>query len=170
LQTSEITHNDFVLPGHTKADLAKQTDYYRDVLGFKPEGPIVLDGDWQQGPKKVFNMADGASHWYRGFVSPNNIAGKLKFFVSPDNRPDRSYGQQLGHKGITGHSLYTRDLNKVLELAQLHAITVSSVADNEFGEQTFVLHGPDGSTWQIIKKARVKKAPLTTLTFEKTGQ
>ena len=170
LQTSEITHNDFVLPGKSKSDLEQQTNYYRDVLGFKPEGPIVLDGDWQQGPKRVFNMADGGSHWYRGFVSPNNIAGKLKFFVSPDNRPDRSDGQSLGQKGITAHSVYSHDISTILKNAQHYQLDISDVVKNEYGEKSFVINGPDGSSWQVLEKAKLPQGITLKLNFQKTGQ
>ena len=170
LQTSEITHNDFVISGNSKADLLKQTNYYRDVLGFKPEGPVVLDGDWQAGPKRVFNMADGSSHWYRGFVSPNNISGKLKFFVNPDPRPDRSAQQAIGHKGITLHSVYTNTLDKVYQLAKQHKLTISKVLNNEFGEKSFLIKGLDGSSWQVISNVNVKKLPVKELDFVKTGQ
>lgn len=170
LQTSEITHNDFVISGSSKEDLPRQTNYYRDVLGFKPEGPVVLDGDWQAGPKRVFNMADGSSHWYRGFVSPNNISGKLKFFVNPDLRPDRSAKQAIGHKGITLHSVYTDTANKVFKLAKQHKLTMSDFQQNEFNERSFVIKGFDGSSWQVISNVTVKRLPLKKLNFVKTGQ
>ena len=168
LKTSEITHNDFILPGHSKADMHSQTDYYRDVLGFKPEGPVVLDGDWQKGPQKVFNMAPGTSHWYRGFVSPNNISGKLKFFVNPDGRPDRQLAQKPGQLGITLHSLYTENLDKVRGLAEQHQIDVTAVYANEFGERSVVISGPDGSTWQVLKPNSSIPAAPTKLSFKKT--
>ena len=168
LQTSEITHNDFVLSGNSKKDMYEQTNYYRDVLGFKPEGPVVLDGDWQQGPKKVFNMADGTSHWYRGFVSPNNISGKLKFFVNPDKRPDRSYGQQIGQKGITLHSVYTDKLMTINQLAVNNKLDTSEVVHNEFGEESFIISGADGANWQVIKNDNAKTEPLKKLEFLRT--
>ena len=167
LATSEITHHDFILSGSSKADMLKQTNYYRDVLGFKPEGPVVLDGDWQAGPKAVFNMADGASHWYRGFVSPNNISGKLKFFVNPDKRPDRSAEQKLGAKGITMHSVFTDKLDLVAQLAKKHKLSASAIQVNEFGESSFHFVGDDGSTWQVLKTPKVQKAPLLDLKFIK---
>lgn len=170
LQTSEVTHNDFVLAGHTKSDMHKQTDYYRDVLGFKPEGPVVLDGDWQQGPKKVFNMADGTSHWYRGFVSPNNISGKLKFFVNPDVLPDRSSQQKVGTKGITLHSVFATNLALIETLAKENNIPTTLMQKNEFGERSFVLNGPDGSAWQVLEAPKLSAPPKTTLSFKKTGQ
>ena len=170
LQTSEITHNDFVISGSSKEDMYKQTNYYRDVLGFKPEGPVVLDGDWQQGPKRVFNMADGASHWYRGFVSPNNISGKLKFFVNPNQRPDRSAGQEIGHKGITLHSVYTDKIEKVYQLAQQNKLLMSGYSVNEFNEKAFVIRGFDGASWQVIKKKKINNIPLKSLDFVKTTQ
>ncbi|MEX1311626.1 MAG: hypothetical protein AB1Z65_14465 [Candidatus Sulfomarinibacteraceae bacterium] len=65
-------------------DIDEVTAYYSRVLGFRPENEeAVIDGDWQAGPKAVFGMAPGASHWYRGFVSPNNICGKLSSSMLP---------------------------------------------------------------------------------------
>ncbi|WP_166423643.1 hypothetical protein [Paraglaciecola sp. 20A4] len=168
LKTSEITHNDFILAGSTKEDMNRQTDYYRDVFGLKPEGPVVLDGDWQDGPKVVFNMADGSSHYYRGFVSPNNISGKLKFFVNPDARPDRSALQKPGYAGITLHSLYAVDPKLIKRLADEQGITSSAMQNNEFGESSFVLRGPDGSSWQILPKPTLVTPPVTELKFETT--
>ncbi len=80
LRTSEFTHNDFIIKG----DIAEVTEHYSTVLGLRSENEPVIDGDWQKGPQAVFMMAPGDSHWYRGFVSPNNICGKLKFFVARD--------------------------------------------------------------------------------------
>tara|TARA_R110002012_G_scaffold281237_1_gene470236 strand:- start:103 stop:1233 length:1131 start_codon:yes stop_codon:yes gene_type:complete len=168
LKTSEVTHNDFMLAGSTKEDMHRQTDYYRDVFGLKPEGPVVLDGDWQDGPKVVFNMADGSSHYYRGFVSPNNISGKLKFFINPDTRPDRSALQKPGYAGITMHSLYAADPKLIKRLADEQGITTSAMQNNEFGESGFVLRGPDGSSWQILPKPTLVRPPVTELRFETT--
>lgn len=168
LQTSEITHNDFIIAGNTAADMHSQTDYYRDVFGFKPEGPVVLDGDWQDGPKVVFNMAEGASHYYRGFVSPNNISGKLKFFVNPDQRPDRSAFQKPGYAGITLHSLFAEKPELINQLAQQQGIHTTATQQNEFGEQSFVLRGPDGSSWQILPKPKLTTPVVTELNFTTT--
>ena len=33
---------------------------------------------------------------YRGYVSPNNICGKLKFFVTRSIKPDLSEHQRIG--------------------------------------------------------------------------
>lgn len=170
LQTSEITHNDFVISGSSKEDMLRQTNYYRDVLGFKPEGPVVLDGDWQQGPKRVFNMADGSSHWYRGFVSPNNISGKLKFFVNPDLRPDRSSQQSPGYSGITLHSLYSDNIENIYTLAKQNNLAISQIISNEFNEKSFVINGLDGAHWQIIKTPKVSVPPFIKLNLQKTGQ
>lgn len=169
LQTSEVTHNDFVLAGSTKEDMHWQTDYYRDVLGFRPEGPVVLDGDWQAGPKSVFNMVDGASHWYRGFVSPNNISGKLKFFVNPDQRPDRQANQRPGEAGITLHSVYVRNPEKVRQSALARNIPVTDLLPNEFGQQSFVLSGPDGSAWQVLPPPALNTNATTELDFQRVN-
>jgi len=158
LRTSEITHHDFVIKG----DIDKVTKYYSAVLGFKPENEdAVIDGDWQPGPKAVFGMVPGSSHWYRGFVSPNNICGKLKFFVPLDQRPDRSAAQRPGEEGITLHSVTVPNLRMVHDLALEHRLETTVIMDNEFGERSFVISGPDGSTWQVIERAGGKNPPVT---------
>jgi hypothetical protein len=158
LRTSELTHHDFVIKG----DIDEVTAYYSEVLGFKPEAEeAVIDGDWQDGPRAVFGMAPGSSHWYRGFVSPNNICGKLKFFVPLVPRPDRSEQQRPGELGITLHSVYTPRLEKVHELARRHGLTVTGITKNEFEEDSFVISGPDGATWQVIGRSGSESPPVT---------
>ena len=155
LRTSEFTHHDFFVSG----DLDEVTAYYSDVLGFKSEGETVIDGEWQPGPKAVFQMGSGRSHWYRGFVSPNNICGKLKFFSVEGLHEvdDRSHRQRPGELGITLHSVWTPNLSMVHELAQEYEIEVTDIARNEFGEKSFVLSGPDGATWQVIGRDEAEK-------------
>jgi uncharacterized glyoxalase superfamily protein PhnB len=163
LQTSEFTHHDFIIDG----DIEAVTDYYETVLGFRQENEAVLDGEWQDGPRVVFDMAPGTSHWYIGFVSPNNICGKLKFFVARDreNARDRSAEQQLGYEGITMHTLWTPALDTIYQLASNAKLDITPLQDNEFGERSFVLRGPDGATWQIIGKDKSANPPLTELEF-----
>lgn len=158
LRTSEITHHDFVIDG----DIDKVTAYYSQVLGFKPEAEdATIDGDWQAGPKAVFGMVPGSSHWYRGFVSPNDICGKLKFFVPLVPRPDRSAAQRPGEEGITLHSVTVPNLRMVLDIALEHRLETTGIMDNEFGERSFVISGPDGSAWQVIERAGSKSPPVT---------
>ncbi|QFU77807.1 hypothetical protein EY643_07645 [Halioglobus maricola] len=163
LQTSEFTHHDFIIDG----DIEAVTDYYESVFGLRQEAPATLDGEWQPGPKAVFDMAAGTSHWYVGFVSPNDISGKLKFFVARDRNHvrDRSTEQRMGYEGITMHTLWTPELAQVHALATEQELTITPIQDNEFGESSFVLHGPDGSTWQVIKRKRARQAPVTELNF-----
>jgi hypothetical protein len=161
LRTSELTHHDFVITG----DIDEVTAYYSQVLGFRPEAEdAVIDGDWQDGPRAVFGMAPGSSHWYRGFVSPNNICGKLKFFVPRVPRPDRSEHQRPGELGITLHSVYTPRLEMVHGLAREHGLAPTDIMENEFGESSFVVSGPDGATWQIIHRTTSDHPPV--LDFE----
>ncbi len=157
LRTSELTHHDFVIKG----DINTVTAYYSQVLGFRPEAEdATIDGDWQAGPKAVFGMVPGTSHWYRGFVSPNNICGKLKFFVPLDQRPDRSENQRPGEIGITLHSVTVTDLRRVHDLAFEQRLEITAVVENEFGEKSFVIHGPDGATWQVIESQGSENPPV----------
>lgn len=55
----------------------------------------------QKGPQKVFNMEAGYSHWYRGFVSPNNVCGKVKLFLPRSPKPDKTAQRRIGELGIT---------------------------------------------------------------------
>lgn len=160
LGTSELTHHDFFVAG----DLDEVTAYYESVFGLTAENErAVIDGAWQPGPQAVFRMNDGRSHWYRGFVSPNNICGKLKFFSvhdlhTPQSRAER---QSPGELGITLHSFWTPRLDKVRQLAIAEGLHPSQVQENEFGERSFLLKGPDGVSWQIIQRERSQRPPET---------
>jgi catechol 2,3-dioxygenase-like lactoylglutathione lyase family enzyme len=149
---SEFTHHDFIIDG----DIAQLTDYYRDVLGFVAEKDISIDGDWLEGPKRVFAMPDGASHYYRGFVSPNNICGKLKFFAPRDVRTDRAKHQRLGEQGVTLHSLYSSQYQRVRQNILNSKLKVLADAQNIFGERSILFVGPDGATWEILDQASLK--------------
>ncbi len=159
LGTSEFTHHDFVVAG----DLSEVTDYYETVFGFVPENDPVIDGAWQAGPQAIFLMAPGRSHWYRGFVSPNDISGKLKFFSLEGlhTADDRSARQRPGELGITLHSLWTPRLEQVRRLAAAAGLDPSVAQRNEFGEESFVVRGPDGASWQIIQREQSVWAPVT---------
>ena len=150
LGTSEFTHHDFVVAG----DLREVTAYYETVFGFTPENDPVIDGDWQVGPQAVFQMAPGRSHWYRGFVSPNDVSGKLKFFSLHGLHvaDDRSARQRPGELGITLHSLWTPRLRQVHRLAERAGLNPDAMRSNEFNERSFLLRGPDGATWQVIQR------------------
>ena len=159
LATSEFTHHDFLVAG----DLAEVTDYYENVLGFTPENDPVVSGAWQPGPRAVFLMEPGRSHWYRGFVSPNDVSGKLKFFSLEGLHvaDDRSARQRPGELGITLHSLWTPRLAEVHRLAAAAGLNPSPVQRNEFDEESFVLRGPDGASWQIIAREQSQWKPVT---------
>ncbi len=149
LQCSEFTHHDFIVKG----DMDEITRYYSEALGFKPEQEkTTIAGDWLKGPKRVFDMPEGYSHFYRGFVSPNNVCGKLKFFIPRNPKPDRSEHQRIGELGITLHSLYTPKLQMVYDLIKEQNINPTEIQANEFGERCFLFTGPDGASWQIIEK------------------
>jgi hypothetical protein len=157
LKTSEFTHHDFFI----KVDSMQRLKYLQSALGLKMEREPEIDGDWYKGPRAVFLMPNGYSHWYVGFVSPNNICGKLKFFMPRGYKPDRSASQRPGELGITLHSFYTAKLQLVYDLLKKHNLKPAEIAVNEFGEKSFVFKGTEGTTWQIIEKAETKNKPIT---------
>ncbi len=159
LKTSEFTHHDFFIAAKDMSVLK----YLSEALGLKPEKDPSLDGDWQRGPKRVFAMPDGYSHLYQGFVSPNNICGKLKFFMPQQAKPDRSEHQRIGELGVTLHSFYTAKLEMVHELVKKQGISTTNILKNEFGERSFVFKSPDGVSWQILEKIETKNKPVTKL-------
>ena len=165
LQTSEFTHHDFIILG----DVDELTRHYTEVLGFKRESEPTVAGDWLKGPREVFGLKPGVSHHYLGLVSPNNICGKLKFFVPVDPNLDADRSDRVGidRPGISLHSLYTPKLHMVHRLATDHGLSPTAILANEFGEQSFVFTGPDGASWQIIAKSDPQPAPLRELHLEK---
>ena len=165
LQTSEFTHHDFIIKAPSMATIS----YLSSALGLKAEEEPVLDGDWQNGPKVVFDMKPGESHWYQGFVSPNNICGKLKFIIPTAVKLDRTDKQKIGHLGITIHSFYTDKLDYVYTLVKSHDLQPTNILKNEFGEDCFLFTGAAGCSWQIIAKATVDNSPTTELKFELTN-
>ncbi len=166
LKGSEFTHHDFVI----RTDIDSSTNYYRDVLGMVAEKQSVADGDWLAGPKALFGMVDGASHYYRGFVSANNICGKLKFFRPRDIRFDRSQHQRVGELGISLHSFYVANIRALHARAKSAGLKPTVIMPNEFAEPSFSFVGPDEVRWQILQI----KAPIhpvaTQLKIEKTEQ
>lgn len=160
LKTSELTHHDWFI----KVDSMQQLMYLQTALGLKAERLAEIDGDNLKGPKAVFQMRDGYTHWYQGFVSPNNICGKLKFFMPRGPKPDRSANQRIGELGLTVHSFYTDKLNFVLSLVKKHYLNPSEVVKNEFGERSFVFRGPEGASWQILEKITSTKNSIKTKT------
>ena len=155
LKTSELTHHDWFI----QVDSMQQLMYLQTALGLRAEGPPTIDGDWLKGPKAVFTMRDGYTHYYQGFISPNNICGKLKFFMPLAPKPNRSKHQRMGELGLTLHSFYTSKINYVLQLVKQHGLKPSNISTNEFGEQAFTFIGPEGASWQIISRTI---APLNT--------
>ncbi|MEO1485483.1 MAG: hypothetical protein AAFU57_07045 [Bacteroidota bacterium] len=165
LKTSEFTHHDFIIDAKDMA----QMSYLSTALGLKAEDPPALDGDWLKGPRRVFQMEPGFSHWYQGFVSPNNICGKMKFFIPNGVRTNRSNKQRIGEKGITLHSFYTPKLEMIHELVTAHGFTPTEIRTNELNEPSFVFADTTGVSWQIIgRTAPTNNTPITELVFEKT--
>ena len=162
LRTSEFTHHDFVI----NADSMEQMAYLSTALGLKAEEEPAIDGDWLKGPKRVFQMEPGYSHWYQGFVSPNNICGKLKFFIPRGDKTNKSQNQRIGEKGITLHSFYTPKLDMVHQLVEEHQLNPSKTMKNEFGERSFVFTDTAGVSWQLIERKKPpRNTPITALEF-----
>ena len=162
LKTSEFTHHDWIITGKDMTSL----QYISEVLGFKPEAAPEVNGDYSKGPKRVFIMPDGYSHLYQGFVSPNNICGKLKFFIPLGIKPDKSDRQQPGQLGITMHTLYAKEITKIHQAArQYPGLITSKIIKNEFGEQSFTIKDSVNVLWQIIEKSGVKSKPQTKVNF-----
>lgn len=164
LKTSEFTHHDFFI----RVDSMAQLNYLQTVLGLRMERAPEVDGDWLKGARAVFLMPPGYSHWYVGFVSPNNICGKLKFFMPRGGKPDRQAHQRPGEPGITMHSFYVPDLSVVHRLAAGNRLSPTAVRTNEFGERCFNFRGPEGSSWQIIEKKTTRNIPVTKLEIQFT--
>lgn len=163
LKTSEFTHHDFIID----AESMDQIGYLSTALGLQAEEEPAIDGDWLKGPKRVFQMEPGFSHWYQGFVSPNNICGKMKFLIPNGVKTNRSKQQRIGEKGITLHSFYTPKLKMVHELVSEHELNPSEIQENEFGELSFVFSDTAGVSWQIIEKTKpTKNPPITELEFK----
>jgi hypothetical protein len=162
LKTSELTHHDWFV----QIDSMQQLMYLQNALGLKAEKAPEIDGDNLKGAKAVFLMRDGYSHWYQGFVSPNNICGKLKFFMPRGAKPNHSQNQRIGELGLTIHSFYTPKLNYIYTLLKRHGIKPMDIGLNELGERCFVFRGPEGASWQIIEKLNQPKTlPYTKVNF-----
>ncbi len=162
MQTSELTHHDWFI----KVDSMQQLMYLQSALGLKAEKQPEIDGDWLKGAKAVFQMKDGYTHWYQGFVSPNDICGKLKFFMPRGPKPDQSIHQRIGELGITLHSFYTKKLDYTYSLIKKHGIKPSDILMNEFGERSFIFKVIEGASWQILERLlQPKNLPFTKTEF-----
>ncbi|MCX8020210.1 MAG: hypothetical protein N2747_06925 [Chitinophagaceae bacterium] len=159
LKTSEFTHHDWII----KVDSMEQLYYLQTALGLKAEKEPVVDGDYLKGPKEVFMMRPGYSHYYMGFVSPNNICGKLKFFMPLSPKPDKSRHQRIGEPGITLHTFFVPELEKVYQLVKEHQLNPGKIVKNEFGEKSFMFKGPEGALWQILEKKTTVNRPETQI-------
>lgn len=164
LQTSEFTHHDFFI----NANQISEISYLSTALGLKAEEEPKIDSASQKGPKAVFQMQEGEGHWYQGFVSPNNICGKLKMFVPTSPTQNYSDKQMIGSKGITLHTFVTDKLDFVYDLVKQHNLSPTEMIDNEFGEQCFNFTGPGGCSWQIIQKTQFQYIPKRELEFTLT--
>lgn len=166
LKTSEFTHHDFFI----NASSLEEMSYLSEALGLIPEDDPVIDDYRKKGPRQVFMLQEGEGHWYQGFVSPNNICGKLKFFIPTTQIKDKSHLQQIGSLGVTLHSFYTDKLDYVHDLLGKQNIVTSTPQKNEFGELSFIFTGPGGCHWQIIEKQKVQHQPKRTFEITYTKE
>jgi len=148
LGTSEITHHDLFV----RLDSLNQLDYLVTALGLEADGPPALEGEWLEGPRTLYMLRPGETYWFQTFRSPNNICGKLRFFMPVDPRADKSALQRPGYDGITAHTFYTPRLNVLWTQVTEANLSPTPIMPNEFGERCFVFRGPEGNTWQIIEK------------------
>lgn len=163
LRTSEFTHHDFII----QVDSMQQLMYLQYALGLRAEVPVSIDGEWQKGPRATFMMEPGYTHFYQGFVSPNNICGKLKFFMPRAPKPDFSAHQRLGEHGVTMHTFYTPKVDMVYGLVKKNNLKPGNIQLNEYGERCFIFKGPEGASWQIIEKMNAtQNKPAQQLRFE----
>ncbi len=166
LKTSEFTHHDFFI----KAESMEAINYISNALGMQAEKEPEVDGDFLKGPKRVFMMTEGYSHLYQGFVSPNNICGKLKFFIPRSPKPDASAHQQVGELGITMHSFYTPKLDMVYDLIKKDTrLKATAILKNELSDRCFTFSDQAGVTWQIIEKKSTKNVPVSKLEIKFTN-
>lgn len=148
LGTSEITHHDLFV----RLDSLNQLDYLVTALGLEADGPPAMEGEWLEGPRTLYMLRPGETYWFQTFRSPNNICGKLRFFMPVDPRADKSALQRPGYDGITAHTFYTPRLNVLWTQVTEANLSPTPIMPNEFGERCFVFRGPEGNTWQIIEK------------------
>ncbi len=164
LATSEFTHHDFFVNCKDLEDMK----YLSTALGLKAEEPPKIDSETQKGPKAVFQMQKGESHWYQGFVSPNNICGKLKIFIPLEDTRDCSDKQKVGSIGMTLHSFCVKKLKYVRSLIEKEGLSPTTIFENEFGEHCFNFTGSGGCSWQIIEKSDFVNEPIKNLEFTLT--
>lgn len=148
LGTSEIIMHDFFV----RVDSMAQLGYLERILGLMADGEPSLNGDWMDAPRKLYFLKPGETYWFQSFQSPNNISGKLRFFVPVGARPDRSARMRPGQDGISAHTFYTPYLETLWKSVLKEQLRPTPILPNEFGERCFVFRGPEGNTWQIIEK------------------
>ncbi len=148
LGTSELTHHDLFV----QVDSMEQLQYLVSALGLVADGPPTLEGEWLRGPRTLYMLQPGESYWFQTFHSPNNICGKLRFFIPVEPRANRADKQAPGYGGITAHTFYTPRLGLMWAAVTEANLEPTPVMPNEFGERCFVFRGPEGNTWQIIEK------------------
>ena len=158
LGTSEFTHHDFIVPG----DLAEVTAYYADVFGFLPENDPVIDGAWQPGPRAVFGWHRGARIGIALRLAERRQRQAQVLLPGGAARGGRPFRAAAARElGITLHSLWTPRLRQVHDLALAAGLRPGPVQRNEFDEESFVVRGPDGATWQLIERERSVWTPVT---------
>ncbi len=166
LKTSEFTHHEFVL----KASSMEVVDYVSEVLGFHAEREEIVSDTRLKGSLTNLMEKTGHMYIYKGFVSPNNICGKLKFFIPLDEKSEWNIHSRMGELGNTMHTLFAADIVNIRNLTDNYPQLIASpIQKNEFGEQSFTLKDPVGILWQIIEKKDTLNKPETIVRFEFTN-
>lgn len=150
LGTSEVTNHDFFV----MIDSLQQLNYLVDVLGLEADGEPSLNGEWLDAPRELYLLNPGETYLFQSWQSPNNVCGKIRYFMPTGDKPNRSDRQKLGREGITGHTFYTPYMERLWLAVQDAGLKPGPVGPNEFGERGFVFRGPEGATWQIIERTR----------------
>jgi hypothetical protein len=148
LGCSEVISHDFFVT----VDSMEQLNYLQTVFGWEADGAPAINGEWMSGPRELYFLQKGETFWFQSWKSPNNIAGRVRFFIPTTPKADQSNQQGPGFQGISMHTVYTPFVENVWQAALDAMLSPSPILPNEFGEKCFVLKGPEGAHWQIIER------------------
>lgn len=150
LNTSEIVHHDFWV----QIDSMAQLSYLERILGFIPDQDPYFSGDFHPSAAHLYHLKPGEAFWAQDYSSPNNIGGKLRFFVPLFTRTAKPLQPMPGRNGVCAHTFYTPHIDLVWNAAVKEKLRVTPISPNEFGERCFIFRGPEGTTWQVIHRTQ----------------